>query len=386
MIYIFSPKKAAALERALAFDKKKTNVEILHHIPAKNLIAEDDQAYLDITALSPAELKKNLLSLRKSFGFWGIIDPKGEAPDPASYFFDGACDYIGPALIKKGLDKKRFAGAFSWALKSERFEITAEKTSEKSKTKETVKKEAPSAETKKGIKTKSANLRLTDERKDTKAADSKGKKNAVDTVVVPDKKRGLKFPAGKFEGWKSVRSGSTSYFLFLFITLSGKTNLPSMMGAAAFNALKKRLRDTGQQFLRDADALLWMETEESCIFLIPPRAVNSKAAVEAILKMIINSRLIALEKFHLPFPVEFTFALHYGKTIFQEPGKTGSIISEPVNYIFHLGGKKAETGRLTVSGDVPDDAIPEGFDDLFDSAGEYEGIPLRHSKRFVYKS
>jgi hypothetical protein len=46
MIYIFSPKKAAALERVLertlASDKKSAWIEILHHIPAADLIKDGD--------------------------------------------------------------------------------------------------------------------------------------------------------------------------------------------------------------------------------------------------------------------------------------------------------------------------------------------------------
>jgi len=101
--------------------------------------------------------------------------------------------------------------------------------------------------------------------------------------------------------------------------------------------------------------------------------------------MILHSRLISLEKLGLSFPLDFTIALHYRKTAFRAPGKTGTIVSEPVNYIFHLGAKKAETGRLTVSSEVPEDAIPEGLADLFSPAGVFEGISIRHSRRFVYK-
>ena len=128
-----------------------------------------------------------------------------------------------------------------------------------------------------------------------------------------------------------------------------------------------------------------METEENSLFLIPPRAPNARAAVEASLKMILNSRLISLEKLGLSFTLDFTFAMHYGKTAFRAPGKTGTVVSEPVNYIFHLGTKRAEAGRLTLSDEVPEGALPEGLADLFSPAGVFEEIPLRHSRRFISK-
>jgi len=158
-----------------------------------------------------------------------------------------------------------------------------------------------------------------------------------------------------------------------------------MIGESAFSTVKNRLRDTLQQNLAGADALPWMETEGNSLFLIPPKSANCKAAIEAALKMILSSRLICIEKLALSIPLEFTFALHYGQTTFQTPGKTGAVISETVNYIFHLGSKKAETGRLTLSGDVPDEAIPEGLSGVFNPAGMFEGIPIRQSRRFVYR-
>ena len=331
MIYILSSKKAAAL----GLDNKSGWVEIVKtgnnlKLPAGLKIQANDLVYLDISGLTPAELKKALGALKKSRGssFWGIIDPKGSAEDPAMLFFEGAGDYIGPVLVKKGLNKKRFAAADSH----------------------------------------NAGLRPGESRK---------------SQDLPTNK--IKLPAGKFEGWKSQRAGTTASFLFLFVSVSGKTNLRSQVGEVSFSVLKKQLRDMLQQSLMEADALLWIETEDNTLFLVPPRASNARAAVEAGLKMLLNSRLICIEKLGLSFPLNFTIAMHYGKTVFRAPGKTGAVVSEPVNYIFHLGAKKAEAGRLTISDEVPEDAIPQGLLDIFNQAGVFEGIPIRHSRRFIYK-
>jgi hypothetical protein len=51
-----------------------------------------------------------------------------------------------------------------------------------------------------------------------------------------------------------------------------------------------------------------------------------------------------------------------------------------------LGTKKAEPGRLTISDDVPEEALPNGLKDLFMPAGVFEGIDISHSKRFIYKN
>ena len=336
MIYIISPKNNAILTKSLKLNKKNTWVELLPLLPKEYSPQKDDQIYIDISGQGPSALKKILTRIKKAGVFWGIIDPKGTAMDPASFFFDGAADYMGPNLIKKGLGKKRFTEALSWIQNR------------------------------------------------TDSGGTAGQMNATPGGFGA-KKKDQKLPAGKFKGWKSIRSGTSDSFFFLFVSLSEKSNLRAMVGEAGFTSLKNRLRDVLQQNFREADALLWMETEENNLLLVPPRVSNGKAAVEAALKMILNSKLIGIEKLGLSIPVEFTFALHFGKTVFQAPGKTGCVISESVNYIFHLGAKKAESGRLTISGDIPDAAIPEGLRDMFRPNGEFEGIPISHSRRFVCK-
>ena len=330
MIYILSSGKAAAFK----LDKKNTWIEILPLTPQSRWmdgreIHAEDQVYLDISGLSPAVLKKSIVQLKKSVKFWGIIDPKGSADDPALLFFEGAGDYIGPALVKKGLNKKRFSLALSNGIPRDVV-------------------------------------------------------NPVDDFAIT-KRKTQRLPPGKFEGWKSIRAGTEGSFFFLLVSISGKSNLRSMLGEAAFTAMQSRLQDILQQALSGADALLWMETENSNLFLVPSKKNNGMSAIEAALKVILNSQIIAIERLGLSTPVEFTCALHYGQTLFQAPGKTGAVISESINYIFHLGTKKAEPGRLTVSGDVPDEAFPDGLKDLFTSAGVFEGIPVRHSRRFVFR-
>jgi len=367
MTYIFSSRKASALglsDKAtwakIVKAPKDTTVKSLR-VLAGHKNERDDQVYLDISGLAPTELKRALSSLRKKCAgsFWGIIDPKGAAEDPASFFFNGASDYIGQAAVAKGLGRKRFVAAHTWFVAVKIPSLGRHASGSRYAGFQPVEK-------KKG---------------QTLPA---GKAN-----LASDK---AKLPSGKFKGWKSLRTGTTLPFFFLFVSLSGgeakvsgRSSLRAQVGEVVFSAVKKRLRELLLHGLDVADALLWMETENHSLFLVPPTAAHGRAAVEASLKMILNSRLIGIEKLGLSFPVDFTFALHYGKTVFRAPGKTGAIISEPVNYIFHLGTKKAETGRLTVSDDVSEEAIPEGLSYLFSPVGTFEEIPICHSRRFIYK-
>lgn len=326
-IFLFTAQKA----RPLGGGKKSAApVEVLSPAAlSKHRPEGEDISYVDISGLPPEGQKKITAKLKKicAHSVWGIFDPRGEAPDPALFFFAGAADYIGPKISKEGIDKKRLAAVRSW--------------------------------------------------RETAA------RNSMPEAAAVTDEEGRKLPGGKFEGWRSIRSGTTASFLFLFVSLSGKPNIRARLGETALKALQNRWRDVLQQYLQESQALLWMETELHSLFLVPPKAVCGKAAVEASLRMLAGCRLIAIEKLGLSIPVDFTFALHYGKTIFRAPGKTGTIVSDAVNYIFHLGTKQAQPGRLTISAGLCCNAVPEGLKDLFIPAGTYEGIPILQSRRFT---
>jgi hypothetical protein len=329
-IFIFSAKKFSAL----GIDKKAESLFEL--LPLNKLgtykSTEGDIAYLDISGLSAAELKKHTAKLKKCGSSWGIIDPKGENSDPAAFFFEGAADYLSDKTLKT-ITKKRLAAPM----------VRAE-----------------------GLKAGNAA---------SGGPGAKGEAGKTASVL----------PAGKFEGWKSIHSGSTEPFFFLYISVSaGDSSLRSRLGEKNFTIIQNRLRDFLQQAFGEANALLWMENEKSFLYLIPPRAEFGKAAIEAGFKIILGSNLIAVEKLGLTIPVNFTAAIHYGKTIFQAPGKTGTVVSDAVNYVFHLGAKRAESDRLTLSDAVPHNAIPEGLKDLFIDAGVFEGMEISHSRRFSY--
>ena len=100
--------------------------------------------------------------------------------------------------------------------------------------------------------------------------------------------------------------------------------------------------------------------------------------------MIIGAPLITLETFAIKVPVNFVFALHYGSISYKPPGKTGTVLSDAVNFIFHLKDRKAQNGRLTISGDLPDGSIPKILQSLFVPSCEYEGHKIWHTKKFNY--
>jgi len=333
-IYIFT-KKEAPLKAA--FGK---NVEFLSAMP-KQCPGDSDIAYFDVSGLSAADINKALSQLKKFCKDvpWGIIDLKGSVKDPAVLFFEGASDYMGPELFKgsKKIDPKRLKPASGW-----RSLLAGSGTAK------------------------------------TDAKTSGGAK-----FVLP--KTGIKFPAASiFPGWKNIQTGKTMPFYLLYCSIQGKTALTSRMGEKDYAQMHQRLLGYLYQNLLEGDGLAWMDSGKDCVFLLPPRQKCVEAGVKACLRMLPSSPLVVTELLGLGVQANFVFALHYGSVSYKPPGKTGTVVSDAINFIFHLGAKKAEPGRLTISDELPDGSIPQTLEDSFLSAGEYEGRKIWHTKKFSY--
>jgi len=343
MIYIFA-KKTEHLKTFFPKDAEFVSAPLTKHSPGRA-----DLSYIDVSGLSEAEVKKTINQIKKSCkdSQWGIIDSKGSIKDPSVLFFEGASDYLGAATLKNsdGPDAKRFKDALQW-------------------------------------RTALAGLAL----------------HSSDAVLVSDNdeksvsaaggflKSGIKLPAASsFPGWKKIKSGKSMPFYLFYCALQGKVPLDSRLEGKVLTQVHKKFVNLLSGRLKDADALLWMDTGKDCLFLIPPKAKCVELVIKASLGMIASSPLLVLETLNITVPSSFIFALHYGSISYSPPGKTGTIVSDAVNSVFHLGAKKAEPGRLTISGALPDVSIPKSCYDIFASCGEYEGRKIWQTKKFKYE-
>jgi hypothetical protein len=269
---------------------------------------------------------------------WGIIDTKGSVKDVAALFFDGASDYLGPSILKKsGIDAKRIKKAQKWRI-------------------------------------------TTDSKANNSAGDTKS--TAEESAFINS---GVKLPStGVFPGWKKINSGKVMPFYLLHCSITGKTSLEARLGEKTAALVYKRFQSLLTKNFSQGDGLLWMDTGKDCLFLFPPKAKNIESALMACIRMLINSPLIAIEMLGLSVPADFAFALHYGSISYKPPGKTGTVVSDAVNAVFHLGTNKAEPGRLTITCDIPDVSIPKSCQNLFSSCGMYESRKIWHTKKFNY--
>jgi hypothetical protein len=338
-IYIFTKKES---ELKTAFSKSAKFFEpaaLSEHTPENGSIS-----YMDVSNFSDAELKKALTLIKNNCrdSSWGIIDPKGSVKDMAVLFFEGACDYLGASFFKSSavVDPKRIKEALSW-------------------------RKTPAA----------SKLSTADENEK-----SVGKSD--ETLFF---KSGIKLPPeSTFPGWNKMQVGKDMPFFLLYCSIHGDNQLETRLDAKTLAQVHKRFLSCLDNNFLEGDGLLWMNSGKDCLFLVPPRVKNIETAIKKCMNMIISTPLIVLESLAVSFPLNFVFALHYGSISYKPPGKTGTVVSDAINFIFHLGTKRAEAGRLTISGELPDKTIPQSLQDCFVSAGEFEGRRIWHTKKFSY--
>ena len=331
MIYVFT-KKAASLKTVFPKNTVFGSLPLSKHSPV-----DGDMTYIDISGFSEPEIKKMITQIKKLCKNtpWGIVDLKG-IKDPAALFFCGARDYLGPSLLKSssGLNAKRLKEPLLWYKEFAGSGIDCAKVEEA---------EAP--------------------------------------FLDPE----IQLPAAKaFPGWKKIESGKTMPFYLLYCSLQGKTALDVRLGDKVLAHVNTRFQTFLANSFRKSEGLLWMKTANDCLFLIPPKLKNIEEVIKECINMIISSPLIVLETIGITIPVNFIFAIHYGSVTYKPPGKTGTVVSDAVNAVFHLGAKKAEPGRLTISNSLPGVSIPNKLQDLFLPCGAFEGRSIWQTKKFGY--
>ncbi|MDR2965987.1 MAG: hypothetical protein LBU88_09450 [Treponema sp.] len=332
-IFIFTDKPASIKDKG-TFPK---NAEILSMAAlSKHSPDNNDISYIDAGGLEGAELKKILTQIKNKCKTspWGVIDSKGSVKDIGALFFDGASDYLGAASLKSGIDLKRIAEAQKWRKK------------------------------------------LAGITEDDSSSGEEGAKFLSSSIKLPS--------SSAFPGWKKMQPGMSMPFYLLYCSVEGKTSLDSRFNEKIVAAIHKRFIEFLQDNLDDSDSLLWMNSGRDCLFLVPPKQKCIELAIKACFNMLVSAPLFTLEYLDLTLPVNFIFALHYGTINYKPPGKTGTVVSDAINFVFHLGTKKAELGRLTLSGELPGVSVPKQIQDCFISSKDFEGRKIWQSKKFEY--
>lgn len=198
--------------------------------------------------------------------------------------------------------------------------------------------------------------------------------------LAPGKADSSALPASPFPGWGGLSPGDEVQVRFCYAAVGNQRELLERIGEKRLNKLKEDFATFLQPWAKECGGIEWIRDQSGSLLLFPPRDEGMNPVLAAF-RLLLDRALIGYEVFRLETPLTFRFAFHAGATMWRPPGSTGTVVSDDVNFIFHLGTKAADDGAIFIS-DVAERSVPPCLRDLFAAAGDFEGRRLSASKRF----
>ncbi|MFW5728415.1 MAG: hypothetical protein ACOCYG_02025 [Spirochaetota bacterium] len=355
-IHLVSNKGRATLFAAV---KKDGSHKLVKVAPGKLSNAlreapEDSFFYLDASAFSAEALWEALDTAGGDRpGCVGVFDPDGKVTDPARVFFHGGADYLPKRILSRGVSPARFeeARAFGRTLRPRGAAPPGSGPSFDAA-------EAPRA-----------------------GAEAVG--GDTDEAVV-HLTQAIRPPEEILSGqdWDSVEAGKVYTFWLLYAHLDDTNRYTAHTSDAYTSQVAERFREHLLDEMERFGARIWMWKRFGGLLLFPYDGERCMPIIP-VFRMFLNRVIANVEHYQLKNPVSYRIALHLGNTPYQEVGDTGGVVSQDVNFIFHLGSKFTESGGMTIT-DTALSFVPEKLQRYFSNRGTFEGRPVYEMHRIVF--
>lgn len=183
-----------------------------------------------------------------------------------------------------------------------------------------------------------------------------------------------------FPGWAALEEGAEVAVRFCYAAIGNQKDLLERIGDKRLDKLREDFAAFLESWSKECGGIVWIRENSGCLVLFPPFDEGMNPVLAAF-RLLLDRALIGYEVFKLEVPLTFRFAFHAGRTMWRKPGATGSVVSEDVNFVFHLGTKAAGDGYILASAEA-EGAIHDSLRDLFSPSGDFEGRALHASRKF----
>jgi len=284
--------------------------------------------YLDIETFGAEGIKKEIKFLSRQEEIYpGILDLKNKIDDPASLFHMGICDYMGKKICSEPIQGKRIKQLLEFSQRGLNNSSESAPEPEKKTVKNGMKKEriSPNAQ------------------------------------MVPD------------GDWSKIKNGKSYIFCFMFIELDLTSDWKKKSGPTHLKKIKDAFQNYVQNAITPINGKIWMWNEYGGLVLFPYVDGPCAMVLEST-KLMVNKAIASCEKFHFKSSISYRIGLHIGET--------GTIISDTVNFIFHLGQKFAKPGNLYITKPVYE-LTYKGLKDLFLESDDFEGRKIYRMREIL---
>jgi hypothetical protein len=261
----------------------------------------------------------------------GVFDADGRIADPARLFFHGAFDYLGPRALAHGVTAERFLAASTYRSRL--------------------------------LDTDEDELRTEDE-------DHLDRMRDVSVVHVPEREP-PKNEIRSGAGWDGVEVGTQYTFWMLYARLHDTDGRKARTSESQAARLDRAFQEHLATEVGPFGGRVWMWKRFGGLLLFPYDGRRCSPIVP-IFRLRMNRVIASVERLRVSTSVSFRLALHLGNTEYRRPGETGDVVSEDVNFIFHLGAYKPEPNRIALTRAAMSH-VPHGLQEFFVPEEAFEG-------------
>ncbi|WP_319559523.1 hypothetical protein [Marispirochaeta sp.] len=178
--------------------------------------------------------------------------------------------------------------------------------------------------------------------------------------------------------WENIREGEEYPFYLLYAELDILPEWKKKSGSSFITGLLNTFENHLNRIALPLGGQLWMKSNYGGLYLFP-YSEGSTDIIPACMRMILNRVLISMEVFSYGTLLPYHFSLDTGTTVYRKKGNTGTLISDAVNFIFHLGQQYTQPGQFILSSRAAEH-IPAGLADCFAPCGTYHDQHLLRMK------
>lgn len=331
----------ASLER-----KKDLTLDYMHHDDIRTWAKSGhaaDVLYLDVRELPPKDLTRLVKRLvRSESGAVGILDTDNEVDDAGSLYFEGICDYLNAGVCDQGLRIQRVEAALRHHHRLNRPEV-----------------EIP------------APTDLADKAGPEKRRTRNGHEIASD---FPTTARAIPRLIPSPPDWSQIQSGQEYTFGLLYAGVDlddtlRKDTRPELV-RDSLEAFRGALAEAVEPF----HGRVWFWKDRAGIVLFPFDGTNADA-VTGTIHVYLRGMFWQAETRTNYLTERYRLALHVGNVVFEQGVKRETLVSDTINYLFHLGGMHAEPGQFVATEPVVS-RCPDGFRHCFVPADSFKGLKI----------
>ncbi|MBN2508858.1 MAG: hypothetical protein JXB03_01230 [Spirochaetales bacterium] len=176
---------------------------------------------------------------------------------------------------------------------------------------------------------------------------------------------------GREYSWSDISPGNEYPFIMLFAEIDILPQWKTKSGKHLIENVVNQFYAHISRVFEPLGGKMWITTDSGGLLLFPRNTSNSGIVRECV-RLMLNRALISCEVYNYDALITYRLSLTSGETEYQAAGDTGTLISDSLNFIFHLGQRYTPKGSLIITQDLQG-LIPEGLSDLFVPEALFQG-------------